>query len=95
MILNLKIHKYPVMLTQNRRGEKFFPKLTQVINRWISGVLITCCPPVGHQLSHLLYYKRKYMTGRICPIEWPTVKKIPGAQRVAIDTHSRMLLSCR
>ena len=54
MILNLDIHKYEVIPAQNRRGEKFSPKLTQVINRWISGVLITCCLPVAHQLSHLL-----------------------------------------
>ena len=33
MILNLDIHKYPVMLTKNRSDEKFLPKLTQVINR--------------------------------------------------------------
>ena len=54
MILDLDIHKSSVMLAQNRRGEKIPPKLTQVINRWISGVLITSCPPVGHQLSHQL-----------------------------------------
>ncbi len=54
MILNLDIHKYPLMLTQNRRDVEFPPKLTQVINRWISGVLITSCLPVGHQLSHQL-----------------------------------------
>ena len=46
MILNLDIHKYQVMLVQYRRGGKFSPKLKQVINRWISGVLITCCLPV-------------------------------------------------
>ena len=33
MVLNLDIHKYPIMLTQNRSGEKSLPKLTQVINR--------------------------------------------------------------
>ena len=54
MILNLDIHKYPVMLVQYRNDEKSLPKLTQVINRWISGVLITCCLPVAHQLRHLL-----------------------------------------
>ena len=54
MILNLDIHKYPLMLFENRRGEKLPSKLTQVINRWISGVLTACCIPVGHQLNHLL-----------------------------------------
>ncbi len=52
MIPDLDIHKSSVMLAQYRRVEKFSPKPTQVINRWISGVLITCCLPVGHQLNH-------------------------------------------
>ena len=46
MILNLDRHKPGIMLAQNRRDEKILPKLMQVINRWISGVLITSCPPV-------------------------------------------------
>ncbi len=54
MILDLDIHKSSVMLAQNRERRKVSPKLTQVINRWISGVLTTSCPPVGHQLNYQL-----------------------------------------
>ena len=54
MILSLDIHKYPVMQAQYRNDEKSLSKLTQVINRWISGILITCCLPVARQLRHLL-----------------------------------------
>ena len=54
MILSFDIHKSSVMLAQFRSGEKLLPKLTQVISRWISGGLVTCCQPVAHQLSHLL-----------------------------------------
>ncbi len=35
MILNLDIHKCQVMSAQNWRDEKLFPKLMQVINRWM------------------------------------------------------------
>ncbi len=42
MILNQDIHKFLVILGQESEGRKLSPKLKQVINRWISGVLITC-----------------------------------------------------
>ncbi len=54
MTFDLDTHKGEIMLTKIWGLGKNPPKLTQVINRWISGVLITSCPPVPHQLSHLL-----------------------------------------